>query len=75
MIKIYEMSRSGEKIVVIEDLNQNQKNRSRLKSLVLVDDYLNNNFYPKHLRLFLSWDGVYIYMLTNNISSRVQSMN
>jgi hypothetical protein len=71
------MSRSGEKIVVIEDLNQNQKNRSRLKSLVLVDDYLNNNFYPKHLRLFLSWDGVYvyIYMLTNNISSRVQSMN
>ena len=61
MIKIYEMSRSGEKIVVIEDLNQNQKNRSRLKSLVLVDDYLNNNFYPKHLRLFLSWDSVYIY--------------
>ena len=61
MIKIYEMSRSGEKIVVIEDLNQNQKNRSRLKSLVLVDDYLNNNFYPKHLRLFLSWDGMYIY--------------
>jgi hypothetical protein len=58
MIKIYEMSRSGEKIAVIGDLNQNQKNRSRLKSLVLVDDYLNNNFYPKHLRLFLSGDDI-----------------
>jgi hypothetical protein len=28
MIKIYEMSRSKEKIVAIEDLNKNQKNRS-----------------------------------------------
>jgi hypothetical protein len=28
MIKIYEMSRSREEIVVIGDLNQNQKNRS-----------------------------------------------
>ena len=50
MIKIYETSRSEEKIVAIEDLNKNQKNRSLDFNLsLMLTTCLNNNFYQVEL--------------------------